>query len=120
MELYKILSKKNQILSKFNADNCDLIAALLCPPSSGLTKVIYDIGYGCSGIGGSEEINGKLIALMGEGGENFGSPQPLVLNKTMVTIKAILFPPKNTFAEKEAADDTWPMFQASQVATHTI
>eukprot|EP00957_Ditylum_brightwellii_P032236 2443086-Ditylum_brightwellii.AAC.6 len=111
-ELYKFLSKENQDLSKLNADNRAL-AALLCLPNSGLTKVVYSIGYGCSEIDRSKDIDGKLLALTSEGGDNFGYPQPLVLNKAIATDKAILSPPNNIFAEKEAADDTWPMFQAS-------
>eukprot|EP00957_Ditylum_brightwellii_P031835 2413644-Ditylum_brightwellii.AAC.1 len=73
---------------------------------------MYSIGYGYSGVGITKEINGKLLALTGEGGDDYVLPQPLVLPASMAEIKEIICPQDDTFAEKEAADDTWPMFQA--------
>eukprot|EP00957_Ditylum_brightwellii_P081146 6173097-Ditylum_brightwellii.AAC.1 len=56
---------------------------------------------------------------MGEGGDDLDYPQPLVLNKAMAMAKDILCPNTTIFSWKEAADKSWPMFQASQVATNT-
>eukprot|EP00957_Ditylum_brightwellii_P198947 15164318-Ditylum_brightwellii.AAC.1 len=65
------------------------------------------------------ETDGKLLALTGEGGGDFGPPQVLVLNQDMTTKKQVICPNKNVFKEKEAADDTWPVFQASALAATT-
>eukprot|EP00957_Ditylum_brightwellii_P024651 1862965-Ditylum_brightwellii.AAC.1 len=70
-ELYEFLSKTNQNLSKLNAKK-QALTSLLCIPSSGLIKVIYNIGHGCSGISGSEEIDGKLLTLTDKGEDEFG------------------------------------------------
>eukprot|EP00957_Ditylum_brightwellii_P167785 12772663-Ditylum_brightwellii.AAC.1 len=117
-ELYKCLSNANQNLSNSNADK-QVLTALLYLPNSGLIKVTYGIGYDCSGIGGSKEVDGNQLALRSKGGDKLGIPQPLVLIDTMARAKEIICSSENTFTEKGAADDCWPMFQASQVANHT-
>eukprot|EP00957_Ditylum_brightwellii_P004384 332164-Ditylum_brightwellii.AAC.1 len=118
-KFYKFFVQTDPNLSKLNADN-HALTALMCLPNSGLIKVMYGIGYGCSGVGVTKEIDGKLLALPGEGGDEFGLPQPLVLPASIVTVKDSISPQDAVFAEKEVADDTWPMFQASQIAYHTV
>eukprot|EP00957_Ditylum_brightwellii_P051119 3875619-Ditylum_brightwellii.AAC.1 len=66
-ELYKFLTKTTRNLSKLNMDN-HAFTVFFCLANSGLIKVIYSIGYGCSGIGNSDDTDDMLLVLPGEGG----------------------------------------------------
>eukprot|EP00957_Ditylum_brightwellii_P018963 1426819-Ditylum_brightwellii.AAC.1 len=57
-KFYEFLSQASPNLSKLNAGNHTL-TALMCLPNSGLIKVVYSIGNGCSGVGITKEIDGK-------------------------------------------------------------
>eukprot|EP00957_Ditylum_brightwellii_P106463 8121643-Ditylum_brightwellii.AAC.3 len=93
--------------------------ALVCLSNSGKIKVLYGLGYGYSGIGGTVETDGKMLALTGEGGSKLGPLHPLVLESTITTTCNTICPQALVFKEKVSASTTWPMFQTSTITDQT-
>jgi hypothetical protein len=85
-------------------------------PSSSKVRVLHTIGAGASGIGSVSPIDGQLLFLTGDGGNDIGTPVPLVLPPTILesneTICMELEQFKTLMTDQEGAF-TWPLQRRS-------
>ena len=58
-----------------------LLTALVAIPASNLIKVVYGFGVGTAGIGEQNPLQDQLLMLHGEGDEDIGPPDILVIAK---------------------------------------
>ena len=58
--------------------------ALINVPKTQLVKVVYCTGMGSSPIGSTTQVDGRLLLLHGDGNIEYGPPQPLCLNTSVL------------------------------------
>eukprot|EP00957_Ditylum_brightwellii_P163435 12443469-Ditylum_brightwellii.AAC.1 len=93
--------------------------ALVCLPACGKVKVLYRLGFECSGTGKTTGADGKLLAVISKGGGELGPPHLVVLESTMLTPKPIICPQATVFNQQKQQDMNWPMFLATNIAAST-
>ena len=80
--LYQFLLDPQNDIRDLNGDDTEF-TAIVSIPASCKVKVIYGMGFGTAGIGQASPIQGKLLALYGEGGGILGPAQAIVLDVTL-------------------------------------
>lgn len=109
-ELFTFLNEDAPALSTLNSEE-RLMTVLINLPHSDKVRLIYGLGYGVSGIGQSAPTDGKILALTGEGDQEYGPPQPITLPASTITSIDVKAPTETQLKTKLA--DTWPFFIGS-------
>ena len=111
IDLFNFLEDPNAQLTQLNVDNTPRLAIINIPESSKV-KVVYCFGIGASPIGVSSNIDGKFVSLTGDGGNDVGSPQPLVLPASIRTRQNVSTMTHDHFCQTitaKGANYTWPL-----------
>jgi len=133
-QLLEFLMNETKQLLALNGDQVPRVA-LLALPSSSKVKVVYGLGVGASGITNTTPIDGKVLALTGNGNNTLGPPSTVVLPTSTTTpanVKSLsedLFLEKLTsagngyrwpLAQVRAASDTNPLVQLAPIPAFLV
>jgi hypothetical protein len=120
VDLYQFLVRENKDLLELNMDSqCRTIIIGL--PSSSKVRVLHSAGCGSSGIGAISQIDGKLLFLTGDGGNDIGTPVPMVLpSEAVEQHEAITMSPEQfvTNLTDKGQNFTWPLTKRTQAVAN--
>jgi hypothetical protein len=114
-DLFTFFKNQNKNLLDLNSDNQPR-TCIIGLPSLSKVCVLHTIGAGASRIGSVSPIDGQLLFLTGDGGNDIGTPVPLVLPPSILdsndTICMELEQFKNLMMDQEG-NFTWPLQRCS-------
>ena len=84
IDIYQFFVDPDKILLQLNMDHTPRTCILGMPDSHHI-RVLHAIGTGSSGIGAISVLDDKLLFLTGDGGQDIGTPLPLVLPPETLT-----------------------------------
>ena len=95
-------------LHQLNEDANPPVCALISLPKSKVVKVIYIPKFGSSGILGHSPLDNKLLTLLGDGGNEMGTPRQVILPLSVMKKKKVKSMTQEEFSDKiTAAGDTY-------------
>ena len=121
-QLYSFLRDPNANLMRLNTDRT-LRTCLVAIPSSKLVKVVYGLSFGVTGIETVSPLADKMLVLFGEGGGEFGTPQVLVMDKTVCTHHDVISMSDPTFQQhlmEKGRDYSYPLAAAQNVTDQPV
>ena len=88
IDFYSFLTNAQRQLAQMNVDELPRTAVIGIPGSC-LVKVVYGLGLGVSAIGQESPLDSKVLMLHGDGNQDIGVPQPLVLPLDTLDLKDV-------------------------------
>jgi hypothetical protein len=111
LEFFNYLRTPAKELLHLNLDNKPRVFIFGIRGSSKV-RMCHAVGMGASAIGITSPIDGKLLALAGDGGQDIGAPTPIVLPTSMVEMQNIIAMSHDYFVtrlDEKGENYTWPL-----------
>jgi hypothetical protein len=112
IDIHTFFMEENKEMLQLNMDHttCTFIVGL---PNSSKVRVLHCIGVGATAIGQMPSaIDGKLLFFHGDGGQDIGTPLPLVLPQSVLTPHEVLSMTQAQFhatLTEKGPTYTWPL-----------
>jgi hypothetical protein len=117
IDFYNFLQEEDRQLLTLNIDHIPR-TALISIPGSVDVKVVFGASIGASTIGQHSPIDNKVLVLHGDGGNDIGTPQPLVLPVEVLDTQNVavmsLAQCKETLTTK-GAEFTYPLLARNRI-----
>ena len=120
IDLFDFFQNPDKNLLDLNSDATPR-TCIIGIPSSSMVRVLHTVGTGASGIGSASPIDGQLLFLTGDGGNDLGTPVPLVLpptileKKDMISMEQAQF---ETLLTDLGGTFTWPLQRRNIAVTN--
>jgi hypothetical protein len=116
VDLYQFLVRKDKDLLKLKMDShCKTVVIGL--PLSSKVRVLHSAGCGSSSIGAISQIDGKLLFLSGDRGNDIGIPVPMVLPTEILEQNDTIAMSHEQFVNNltdKRQNFTWPLTKRTQ------